>query len=152
MEKRVMEAVEDNLENCAHVKVDIEVLESLLKPENLEVSLRSVLKCSTRRGSIFPALRHIREAEPIRGKQKTMAGESGKNGARQESGQNEWHDMECQGAMAKAPPCSDRTQNAVAAAKLVASQRRRRPLGLDGRQAKAKYCFRELGQGNAEIP
>ena len=28
-----MEAMEDNLENCAHVKVDIEVLESLLKPE-----------------------------------------------------------------------------------------------------------------------
>ena len=26
----------------------------------------------------FPALRHIRKAEPLRGKQKTMAGESGK--------------------------------------------------------------------------
>ena len=46
-----MEAVEDYLENCAHVKVDIEVLESLLKPENLEVSPRYVLKYSTRRGS-----------------------------------------------------------------------------------------------------
>ena len=29
VEKRVMEAVEDYLENCANVKVDIEVLESL---------------------------------------------------------------------------------------------------------------------------
>ena len=57
----------------------------------------------------FPALRHIREAEPLRGKQKTMAGESGKNGARQESGQNEWHDIEHQGAVAKAPPCPERT-------------------------------------------
>ena len=57
------------LENCAHVKVDIEVLESLLKPESLEVSLRYVQKHSTRRGTnIFPALRHIREAEPLRGK------------------------------------------------------------------------------------
>ena len=26
------------------------------------------------------------------------------------------------------------------------------PLGLDGRQAKARYCFREIGKGNAEIP
>ena len=49
--KRVMDAVEDYLENGAHVKVDIEVLESLLKPENLEVFLRFVLKYSTRRGS-----------------------------------------------------------------------------------------------------
>ena len=49
--KRVVEAVEDKLENCAHVKVDIGVLESLLKPENLEVSQRYVLKYSTRRGS-----------------------------------------------------------------------------------------------------
>ena len=23
--------------------------------------------------------------------------------------------------------------------------------GLDGRQAKARYCFREIGKGNAEI-
>ena len=49
--KRVMEAAEDYLENCARVKVDIEVLESLLKPENLEVSLRYVLKYLTRRGT-----------------------------------------------------------------------------------------------------
>ena len=34
MEKKGhVEAVQDYLENCAHVKVDIEVLESLLKPE-----------------------------------------------------------------------------------------------------------------------
>ena len=35
-----------------------------------------------------------------------MAGESG---ARQESGRNEWRDIEYQGAIAKAPPCSERT-------------------------------------------
>ena len=33
------------------MKVDTEVLERLLKPENLEVSLRYVQKYSTRRGS-----------------------------------------------------------------------------------------------------
>ena len=43
-EKRVTEAVEDYLEHCVHVKVDLDVLESLMEPENLEVSLRCVLK------------------------------------------------------------------------------------------------------------
>ena len=32
----------------------------------------------------------------------------GKNSARQESGQKEWHDIEYQGGMAKAQPCPDR--------------------------------------------
>ena len=36
-------------------------------------------------------------------------GESGKNGAQQESWQDEWHDIEYQGAIAKAPPCPERT-------------------------------------------
>ena len=39
------------LENCAQVKVDIEVMESLLKPEKLEISRKYILKHSTRRGS-----------------------------------------------------------------------------------------------------
>ena len=42
--KRVMDAVEDYLESCAQVIVDIEVVERLLRPEDLEVSLRFVLK------------------------------------------------------------------------------------------------------------
>ena len=49
--KKVMDAVEDYLENCAQVKVDIEVVESLVKPEKLEVSLKYILKHSTRRDS-----------------------------------------------------------------------------------------------------
>ena len=53
IETRVIDAVEDYLESCAQVIVDIEVVESLLRPENLEVSLRYVLKHSTRRGSNF---------------------------------------------------------------------------------------------------
>ena len=51
MENRVMEAAEDYLENCANMNVDIEVLETLLKPENLEISPRYILKYSTSRGS-----------------------------------------------------------------------------------------------------
>ena len=45
----------------------------------------------------------------------------------------------------------DRTTNAAAAAKFVVRQRRRKPLGPDGRQAKARYCLREIGKGNVEI-
>ena len=51
LRKRVMDTAEDYLEHCAQVKVDIEVVESLLKPENVEVSLRCTLKYSTRGGS-----------------------------------------------------------------------------------------------------
>ena len=36
--KKVMDAMEDYLENCAQVKVETEVVESLLRPENAEVS------------------------------------------------------------------------------------------------------------------
>ena len=46
-----MDAVEDYLESCAQVIVDIDVVERLLRPENLEVSLKYVLKHATSRGS-----------------------------------------------------------------------------------------------------
>ena len=106
--KRVMDAVEDYLENCAHVIVDIEVVESLLRPENLEVSLKVRPEAlNYKRQQYFPALRHIRETGPLCGKQKKMVGESGKR--RQETGQNEWHDIEYQGDGAKVPPCPDST-------------------------------------------
>ena len=45
------DAVEDYLESCAQDIVDLDVVERLLKPENLEVSLRYVLKHATCRGS-----------------------------------------------------------------------------------------------------
>ena len=53
--------------------------------------------------------------------------------------------MEYQGVMA-----TRRFENAVAAAELVVIQGGRRPVGRDGRQAKAEYRFREDGQENAE--
>ena len=51
MENWVVAAMEDHLGSCAQVKVDFEVVESLLRPENLKVSPRYVLKHSARRGS-----------------------------------------------------------------------------------------------------
>ena len=51
--------------------VDIEALERLMEPENEEVSLRYILKYSTRGGSnIFQLLGHKIEKGPFRGKQK----------------------------------------------------------------------------------
>ena len=51
LERRVMGAVENDLENCVHSTVGIEALERLMEPENEEVSLRYILKYSTRGGS-----------------------------------------------------------------------------------------------------
>ena len=102
-EKKVLEAVD------AHVKVDIEaatcfqLFDTSEKPNHFVASRRRWLESQ------------------------------GRDGARQENGQNKWHDLEYQGARAKAPPYPDRTlQTATASAKLVVSCRRR-PSGLDGR-------------------
>ena len=43
-------------------------------------------------------------------------------------------------------------ENAVASAKFAFIQGGRRPLGWDGRQAKAEYRFREGGKENEETP
>ena len=51
VERRVMEAKVDYLENCANTKVDIEALECLVEPENQEISSRFILMYSTRGGS-----------------------------------------------------------------------------------------------------
>ena len=54
MKKRVLGAVEDYLEKCAQVTVKIDVVESLLRPENF---LRNVSKPTTYCGSnIFQLL------------------------------------------------------------------------------------------------
>ena len=109
-----MEAVEDYLENSAHVKVDIEVLESLLKPGKPGGLCKVRPEVfNEKRQQYFPALRHIREAEPHRGKQKTMTGESREKWCTA----REW---------AQRVACVMFLGNA---AKLVVSPRRRRPLG-----------------------
>ena len=50
-DKRVIDAVEDYLDRCVQVIVEIDLVESLLRPENREVSWRYVLKHATFRGS-----------------------------------------------------------------------------------------------------
>ena len=50
-ERKVIRAVEDYPETCADVKVDVEAVDRLIEPEEVEVCLRYTLKYSTRRGS-----------------------------------------------------------------------------------------------------
>ena len=105
-----MDAVEDYLASCAQVIVDIEVVESLLRPENLEVSLRYVLKHATRRGSnVFQLFNTSEKPNHFVASRRRRLENQGRDGARQENGQNEWHDIEYQGARAKAPPCNETT-------------------------------------------
>ena len=51
MKKRVTDAVEDYLEKCAQFTGKIDLVESLLRPENFEVSLRYVLMHANYGGS-----------------------------------------------------------------------------------------------------
>ena len=74
-----------------------------------------------------------------------MVEKSGNNGAQQGRGQNEWHDIENQGVMVKATACSERTLKTLLSKQSSPSAREgRRPLGRDGRQAKAEYRKRLL--------
>ena len=103
--------VDDYLEKCAQVKVNIDLVESLLRPENLEVSLRYVLKHATGRGShivqLFDTsekLNHFVASRRVASRRRWLESQ-GRDGARQENEQNEWHYLQYQGARAKAPPC-----------------------------------------------
>ena len=106
VERRVMEAKVDYLENCANTKVDIEALE----PENQEISLRYILKYSTRGGSnIFQLVDTSERQDHFVANRKRWLESQVKNVVQQESWQNEWYDIEYQGVTAKAPPCPERT-------------------------------------------
>ena len=134
------------MENCANMNVDIEVLERLLVRENREISLRYMLKYSRRGGSnIFQLFDTSEKRAQFVANRKRSLESQGMKATKQESWQNEWHDIECQGVTAN-------PENAIATAKFAFIQGGRRLLGREGRQAKAEYRFREDGQENDEIP
>ena len=75
-----------------------------------------------------------------------------KDGAQEESWQNEWFDVEYHGSNGESSAVlREDLENAVAAAKFAFIQGVRRPVGRDGRQTEAEYRFREDGQENAEV-
>ena len=49
-ERRVIAAMEDNLEKCINLKAEIAALELLMEPEEAELCLRYILKHAKRRG------------------------------------------------------------------------------------------------------
>ena len=92
-----MAAMDDYLERCAKIRVDIEALERLMESEEAEVCLRYIFEVRDEKiHPYFRALRHTREKGPFRGKQKRLVGELCKK-----SWQNEWQNIEYQGAVAK---------------------------------------------------
>ena len=135
--------MEDYLENYAQVLLEIELVESLLRPENLEVSLRYVLKHATYRCSnVFQLIDTSEKPNHFVASRRRWLVSQGSDDARQENG-----------AKAKAPPCSNSTlqtplprQSSSSAREeeihwQVMEERRRR-----------RIAFEEPGQGHAEIP
>ena len=146
MGRKVMGAVENYLESCADIKVDIDALARFVEPEDEGVCLRYILTYSTRGGS------HFFQSFLIHARKRINSWRiEGVGWSTQEEGAsthwrwpNEWRDLQYQGAVAKASAVPrQHLTDAPASAKLVVTCRRRRSLGLDGRLAKAKDCLRE---------
>ena len=78
--------------------------------KTLRSSLKYVLKYATGRGSnIFQLFDTSEKPNHFVASRRRWLESQGRNGARQEIGQNEWYDLEHQGAKAKAPPSLDST-------------------------------------------
>ena len=92
-----MEAVEDYVENCANVKVDIEVLESSMEAKKPRDLFKVILLCLTR-GGINISWQAEDDSWRVRGK--TVHGKR--------VGKKSGMIFEYQGGMAKAQPCPDR--------------------------------------------
>ena len=140
------------MEKCAHVIVNIDLVESLPKPENLEVSLRYVLKHANYGDSnIFHLFDTTEKQNHLVARRRRW--NLGREDARQESRRNEWYDLGYHRSQGK----SSAVLQPALYRLLCLSKARRRPekrrlLGTEGRIAKAKDCFREPGQEHAEIP
>ena len=129
--------------------MDIEALERLIEPEDEEVCLRCILKYSTRGSSnIFQLFDTSEKKDHLVAHRRRWLEHQAERVAMQERWQDEWHDVECQGVVVKVPPCPE---NAVATAKLVLSQRRRRPLGIDWKTGEGETLPSRNGKGNVEI-
>ena len=81
-----------------------------MEPENEEVSLRYILKYSTSGGSnIFQLFDTAEKKDHFVASRKRWLESQGKKATKQESWQNEWHDIKYHVVMAKAPPCPEST-------------------------------------------
>ena len=103
--KKVIAAMENYLEKCVNVKVEIKTLERLMKPEEAEVCLRCILKHAKRRGSgIFQIFDTEERKDHFVASRVRWLEYQGERVALQESGQHDWQDVKYEGIMAKALP------------------------------------------------
>ena len=108
--RKVIAAVEDYLEKCINLKVVIATLERLMEREEAEVCLRYILKHAKRRGSSICMIFDTKEKNGhFVASRRRWLKYQGERVALQESWQNDWQDIKCEGIVAKAPPCPERT-------------------------------------------
>ena len=82
----------------------------MLRPENLEVSFRYVLKHATCGGSnLFQPFDTAEKPNHLVASRRRWSESQGRDDARQESGRNELCDLGYQGAKVEAPPCPNST-------------------------------------------
>ena len=148
-DEKMIDAVEDYLEKCAQVTVKNDLVESLLRPENFEVSLRYVLKHANYGSSnIFQLFDTTEKPNHLVASRRRRLESQERDDARQESWRNEWYDLGVSRSQGRSSAVSQQhSADSSASAKLVVGQRRRSSLGTDGRKAKAKDCFRECEGG-----
>ena len=110
LEKRLIAAMEDYLEKCINIQVEIAALELLMGPKEAEVCLWYILKHAKRRGcGIFEILDSEERRDHFVESRIRWLEYQGERVALQENGQNDWQDVKYEGQMAKAPPCPERS-------------------------------------------
>ena len=107
----VVDALEDYLDKCAQVIVKMNFVESLLRPENREVSLKYVLKHANYGSScVFQLFGTAEKPNHLVVRRRRWLESQVRDDARQESGSNKWYNFGYQGAKANAPLCPISTQ------------------------------------------
>ena len=101
------QAVENYLENCADIKVDIGALASSIEPEDEEVCKKVHPELfDERRGSnIFKLFDTSEKKDNLVACRRRWLERQGEEVAVQERWPNGWQHIEYQGVVAKAPPC-----------------------------------------------
>ena len=110
MKKKVIDVVESYLERCVQLIVKINLVESLLRSENLEISRKCVWKHATYGDSnIFQLFDIAEKSNQLVASRRRWLESQGSNDARQENGRNEWCHLGYQRAKAKVPPSPNST-------------------------------------------
>ena len=90
------------MESSADIRKDIGILVRLIEPEEDKACLRYILMYLTRRGSnIFQFFKTSEKKDHLVENRRRWLEHQGERVAMQDRWQNEWHDIEYQGAVAK---------------------------------------------------